>query len=141
MPMLPQSVVSEWKKLESSLPLLPEAERQKLSELIQSIRWTQENEAIRYFVPHGGQQEFFNLITQPGAFIVISGAGNGWGKSEMLAAIFAAIMWPTLAPPALAHPFITDWQYPKRARIYSTPAELEEIGSLQTAIKKLFPQD
>jgi hypothetical protein len=72
---------------------------------------------------------------------VISGAGNGWGKSEMLAAIFAAIMWPTLAPPALAHPFITDWQYPKRARIYSTPAELEEIGSLQTAIKKLFPQD
>lgn len=70
---------------------------------------------------------------------MISGAGNGWGKSEILAAIFAAIMWPTLAPQALAGPAFSDWKFPKRARIYSKPAELESIGSLQTAISRLFP--
>lgn len=71
---------------------------------------------------------------------MISGAGNGWGKSEILAAVFAAVMWPSLAPAALAGPTFSQWKYPKRARIYSKPAELEEIGSLQTAIARLFPK-
>lgn len=97
------------------------------------------HEQIRYFVPHGGQLEFLRLIEEPGAFIVVSGAGNGWGKSELLAAIFAAAMWPDLAPPALGH--FKEWTFPKRGRIYSKPAELEEIGSLQTAISRLFPKD
>lgn len=70
---------------------------------------------------------------------MISGAGNGWGKSEIMAAIFAAAMWPTLAPPALAISALQNWPHPKRGRIYSMPAELEAIGSLQTAIKRLFP--
>ena len=70
---------------------------------------------------------------------MISGAGNGWGKSEFIVALFAAVMWPQLAPPCFAHPALMDWKGPKRARIYSKPAELEEIGSLQTAIVKLFP--
>lgn len=102
------------------------------------IRWQQENEAIRFFVPHGGQQEFIHLID--GGFIVISGAGNGWGKSEILAAIFAAAMWPSIAPSCFATPALMDWKHPKRARIYSKPAELEQIGSLQTAITRLFPK-
>ncbi len=59
----------------------------------------------------------------------------------MLAAIFAAAMWPGMAPAALSIPSFKAWKYPKRARIYSGPAELEEIGSLQTAIKRLFPKD
>ncbi len=56
-----------------------------------------------------------------------------------MAAIFAATMWPQLAPPALATPALQDWKHPKRGRIYSKPAELEAIGSLQTAIERLFP--
>ena len=97
------------------------------------------DEKMRYFVTHGGQEEFFKLITDDGAFIVISGAGNGWGKSKFMVAMFAAAMWPALAPPCFAHKIFTDWKFPKRARIYSKPAELEEIGSLQTAIAELFP--
>lgn len=58
----------------------------------------------------------------------------------MLAAIFAAAMWPMMAPTELRIPALMDWQHPKRARIYSMPAELEEIGSLQTAIARLFPK-
>lgn len=102
--------------------------------------YRQRHERIRYFQPHGGQEDFLRLIAEPGAFIVVSGAGNGWGKSEILAAIFAAAMWPKLAAPCFAAPAFSDWKYPKRARIYSKPAELEEIGSLQTAIAKLFPK-
>lgn len=97
-------------------------------------------ERIRYFQPHGGQAEFIRLIEQEGAFIVVSGAGNGWGGSEMIVAIFAAIMWPQLAPASLRAPIFSEWQYPKRARIYSTPAELEEIGAIQTAAARLFPR-
>lgn len=58
----------------------------------------------------------------------------------MLAAIFAVAMWPMMAPASMAIPSFKDWKFPKRARIYSGPAELESIGSLQTAIARLFPK-
>lgn len=58
----------------------------------------------------------------------------------MMAAIFAAAIWPMLAPPELATPALQNWTAPKRGRIYSMPAELEKIGSLQTAIARLFPK-
>lgn len=58
----------------------------------------------------------------------------------MLAAILAAVMWPGMAPAPLRLPMLQDWKYPKQARIYSTPAELAENGSLQNAIARLFPK-
>lgn len=58
----------------------------------------------------------------------------------MIAAIVAAVLWPGMAPEPLRLPLFQNWSYPKRARIYSTPAELEEIGSLQTAIARIFPK-
>ena len=109
-----------------------------MANLLAKIRWSQQNEAIRWFVPHGGQEEFIRLLDDQ-ALLCLSGAGNGWGKSEVLAAILAAAIWPGLAPAGLAVPLFQNWTYPKRARVYSTPAELEAIGSLQTAIKRLFP--
>ena len=59
----------------------------------------------------------------------------------MLVAILAAAMWPGMAPASLRVPLLQDWKYPKQARIYSTPAELAENGSLQSAISRLFPRD
>ncbi len=112
----------------------------RLSQIYQELARRRLYERIRYFQPHGGQEEFIRLLADPEAFIVVSGAGNGWGKSELLVAIYAAIMWPQLAAPCFAHPALLEWRHPKRARIYSKPAELEEIGSLQTAIAKLFPR-
>ena len=97
-------------------------------------------QGIRWFEPNGGQEEFINLVAEPGGLIVVSGAGNGWGKSQLIVAIFAAIMWPDIAPSHFTkHEIFKSWPHPKRARIYSTPAELQEIGSLQTAITDLFP--
>lgn len=68
------------------------------------------------------------------------GAGNGWGKSELLAAILTVAFWPMMAPDSMKVPMLMDWTYPKVARIYSTPAELKANGSLQIAIEKLFPK-
>lgn len=121
------------------MPTFSEAERLKAVQFIQKVRWTQENEPIRFFQPHGGQEGFI-LELDPDTLVAISGAGNGWGKSEVLAAILAAAMWPALAPAPLKVPLLQEWRYPKRARIYSTPAELAAIGSLQTAIAKWFPK-
>lgn len=117
---------------------MSESERLRAAEWIARVRWTAENEAIRFFEPHGGQGEFLGLL-DPDCLVCISGAGNGWGKSELLAAILAAVMWPQMAPADLRLPMLQDWKFPKQARIYSTPAELAENGSLQNAIKRLFP--
>ena len=90
---------------------------------------------------HGGQEELLAEICRPGAYIVGTGAGNGWGKSKFVIAFLTALLWPDLAPAQFTkHDLITRWPHPKRARIISTPKEVEEIGSLQTAIAELFPK-
>lgn len=70
-----------------------------------------------------------------------AGAGNGWGKSKFVIAFLTAVCFPSMAPAAFTqHPMISNWPHPKRARIISTPKEVEEIGSIQTAIVDLFPK-
>lgn len=99
------------------------------------------DEKIRYFVPNGGQRRFIDELLRPGAFVVVNGSGNGGGKTYVLIALTAAISWASMAPPVFASsPIIQNWPYPKRLRICSTPAELAEIGSIQTTIKELFPK-
>lgn len=99
------------------------------------------DERIRYFVPNGGQRRFIDELLRPGAFIVTNGSANGGGKTYVLIALLAAVAFPSLAPECFASsPMIKNWPYPKRLRICSTPAELAEIGSIQTTIKELFPK-
>lgn len=110
-------------------------------EMVQQADRVLNHEGIRWFQPHGGQEEFIDLVAQPGGLVVVSGAGNGWGKSQLIVAIFAAIIWPDLAPSCFAkHQLFSNWPHPKRARIYSTPAELEDDGAIQIAIRQLFPR-
>lgn len=98
------------------------------------------HERIRYFRCHSGQIDLLAEICRPGAYIVGAGAGNGWGKSKFVIAFLAAICFPSLAPAEFAvHDLVKNWPYPKRARIISTPKEVEEIGSIQAAIVELFP--
>ena len=72
---------------------------------------------------------------------MIAGSGTGWGKSELMVAILAAIVWPQMAPPCFASPIFQKFPHEKRSRIISTPKEIESIGSLQNAIKRYFPTD
>lgn len=99
------------------------------------------HEAIRYWLPNGGQEKFLQEIFRPGSFVVVNGSGNGGGKTYSIVALAAAVMWPMLAPSCMANePLIKNWPHPKRARIISTPKEVEEIGSIQTTIQELFPK-
>lgn len=117
-----------------------EASREQSAIFLELAR-RERDERLRYFVPHGGQEDFISYMAKPGAFTVIAGSGNGWGKTQIIAAALAAIIWPKLAPPCFTqHELFNKWPYPKRARINSTPKELEAIGSLQVAIKDLFPK-
>ena len=70
----------------------------------------------------------------------MNGSGNGGGKSFIIVALTAAIMWPSLAAPCFAAGIFKKWPYPKRIRIISTPKEVEEIGAIQTAIQELWPR-
>lgn len=96
---------------------------------------------MRFFVLHGGQEALLDEICRPGGYVIGTGAGNGWGKSKFVVAFLAAVMFPQSAPAEFTkHDFIANWPHPKRARIISTPKEVEEIGSIQTAIAELFPK-
>lgn len=92
-------------------------------------------------MPNGGQRKFIDELMRDGAFVVVNGSGNGGGKTYVLIALLAAVAWPGMAPECFAKSTtIQAWPYPKRLRICSTPAELAEIGSIQTTIKELFPK-
>jgi phage terminase large subunit-like protein len=71
---------------------------------------------------------------------VVNGSGNGGGKTYGAVAIGGAIAWPDIAPKCLSGGILGDFPHPKRARIISTPKEVEEIGAIQTTIKELWPK-
>ncbi len=113
----------------------------ELDQITLELARRERDEKIRYFVPNGGQAKFIEELLRPGAFIVVNGSGNGGGKTYVLIALAASIAFPAMAPKCFASsPIIQNWPYPRRLRICSTPAELAEIGSIQTTIKELFPK-
>ena len=120
-------------------PAWSDSDERRLRELARIKAWRRANERLRYFIPNGGQLAFIDQMSQEEAFIVVNGSGNGAGKTYALVAIIAALCWPQLAPSCFGAGIFQRWPHPKRIRIVSTPKELEEIGSLQTAIKELFP--
>lgn len=114
---------------------------QRIRELIRLKLYLKKNEKMRYFVPNGGQQKWIDEISKPNAFIVVNGSGNGGGKTYGIVAALGAFFWPKIAPKCFQNPIFRDFPYPKRARIVSTPKEIEEVGSLQTAILELWPKN
>src|SRR3990172_9553816 len=110
----------------------------ELDQISLELARRERDEKLRYFVPNGGQAKFIEELLRPGAFVVANGSANGGGKTYVLVALLGAICYPLLAPPCFAKSeTIRNWPFPKRLRICSTPAELAEIGSIQTTIKEL----
>lgn len=128
-------------KLQAQLPTLSGPQLEQAAAEVRRILWTAQNEPLRFFVLHGGQEALLDEICRPGGYVIGTGAGNGWGKSKFVVAFLAAVMFPSSAPASFTkHDLIANWPHPKRARIISTPKEVEEIGSIQTAIQELFPK-
>lgn len=106
-------------------------------ELLQLLKYRQCNERLRYFKPNSSQKRWIDEIKRDDAFIAINAAGNGSGKTFGIIAILGALCWPELRPNCFDG---LNFKGPKRARIISTPKELEEVGSIQSTIEYLWPR-
>src|SRR5260221_5153651 len=113
---------------------------QQISELLDQMEWIQDNEPLQLFKPNEAQRRWINEIGREGCFICVNAAGNGSGKTYGIVAILGAFCWPDIAPLCFQHDTFIKFKGPKRARIISTPKELEEVGSLQTTIEALWPK-
>src|SRR3990167_3544686 len=97
-------------------------------------------EPLRFFRPNTAQERFINAIAEPESKIILFPAGNWVGKTAGAIATLASVTWPELGEHSCFRPDVFKrWPWPKRARIVSTPKELEIIGSVQTEIKKWWP--
>ena len=101
-------------------------------------------EPLRFFKPNAAQVKFLNAILDPGSRIILFPAGNWCGKTMSAIAALGACIWPNQAEyPIFNVPLFKNWEgqgYPKRARIVSTPKELEMNGSIQVEIDKWWPK-
>lgn len=100
-------------------------------------------EPLRFFKPNAAQERFLNAIAEKESEIILFPAGNWVGKTAAAIVALSACCWPEKAEHEVFNqPLFKNWEsfgYPKRARIISTPKELETIGSVQTEIKKWWP--
>lgn len=97
-------------------------------------------EPLRFFRPNGAQERFIKAITEPDARVIVFSAANWIGKTASAIATLGALMWPEMAEAeCFQDKLFKDWTsfgFVKRARIVSTPKELESIGSVQSEIRK-----
>ena len=94
---------------------------------------------IKYFNPNGPQEKFVNAIGQGDIFIGIFSAANGVGKTALMANILGSFIFDNSENPWFDYPIYKDFPYPKRARIASSSKNVEEIGAIQTELKRWFP--
>jgi phage terminase large subunit-like protein len=97
-------------------------------------------EPLRFFKPNNAQKRFISAIAEPEARIIVFASANWVGKTAAAIASLGALIWPEQAEDeCFNNPTFKNWQFPKLARIVSTPKELEIVGSVQTEIKKWWP--
>ena len=95
---------------------------------------------MKYFTPTGKQDECIQAIGGNEYFIVIFSAANAVGKSALMANVIGGCMFGSNDNPYFKYPFFENFPFPHRGRIVSTPKNIEEIGAIQTEIKKFWPK-
>ena len=94
---------------------------------------------LKWFTPTGSQDELIKVIGSGEYFVIVFSAANATGKTALMTSILGGFIFGSSENPYLNHPIFQNFPYPKRARIISTPKNLEEIGAIQTEIKKWWP--
>ncbi len=98
------------------------------------------NNMLKWFTPNGAQEKFVQGVGSGEVFISIFSAANGEGKTALMAMILGSMMFDNSENPWFDYPIFNEFPYPPRARIASTPKNVEEIGAIQTELKKWFPK-
>lgn len=122
---------------------LTDVERKELVEKLQiqdELERRIENNRLQYFTPTGKQEEFISEIGTNKHFIYVLSAANAVGKTALLVNILGNFIFDNPENDFFGLPLYKNFPYPKRARIVSTPKNLEEIGAIQTEIKKWWPK-
>jgi phage terminase large subunit-like protein len=101
-------------------------------------QWVKYN-PLYFFTPTGKQEEFIKVIGEGKHFVCILSAANAIGKTALMANILGGFIFGSNENPYLDYPLFNNFPYPHRARIASTPKNIEEIGAIQTEIKKWWP--
>ncbi len=96
---------------------------------------------LKWFTPNGAQEKFINKIGEGETFIGIFSAANGVGKTALLANILGNCIYKDTNNPFFKDKLYQDFPYPKRGRVVSSSKNVEEVGALQTEIKRWFPKD
>jgi len=123
--------------------LLTELERKDLIdklELKDELERRVSENRIHWFTPTGTQEQFIQAVGNGEHFICVLSAANAVGKTALLTNILGGFIFGQSDNPFLNQPLFKNFPYPHRARIVSTPKNLEEIGAIQTEIKKWWPK-
>lgn len=95
---------------------------------------------LKWFTPNGRQEECIQAVGSGDYFIIIFSAANGVGKTALMANILGSVIFGNPENPYFDYPIFKNFQYPRRGRIASTTKNVEEVGAIQTEIKRWFPQ-
>jgi len=101
-------------------------------------KWVEKNR-ITFFTPTGKQEEFLQIVGSGKNFVCIFSAANAEGKTALMVNILGGFIFGPSDNSYLEQPLFKNFTYPHRVRIASTPKNLEEIGAIQTEIKKWWP--
>jgi len=98
---------------------------------------------IKWFTPNGKQEEFIKMVGNKDVFIGVFSAGNGVGKTALMANVLGHLVYTQqyTENPWFDFPLFTDFSFPKRGRIASSKKNVEEVGAIQTEIKRWWPRN
>lgn len=95
---------------------------------------------LTWFTPNGKQEDFTKAVGNGECFIYIFSAANAVGKTALMASILGGCIFGPSDNPYLKYPLFDNFPYPKRARIASTPKNIEKIGAIQNEIVQWWPK-
>lgn len=99
----------------------------------------EKNNQLAWFTPNGAQESFVNNIAAGDVVIGIFSAANGVGKTALEIAMLGNILFPETVNPWFDKEFYKNFPFPHRGRIASSSKNVEEIGAIQTEIKRWWP--
>lgn len=100
-----------------------------------------ENNRLKYFTPTGIQEEFIRAVGSNDNFIIVFSAANAAGKTALMANILGACIFGQSENLYFNYSLFLNFPFIHRARIASTSKNIEEIGAIQTEIKKWWPKN
>lgn len=94
---------------------------------------------MRWYIPNGAQEEFINVIGNGDMYVGVASFANGVGKTALMVNVLAGFIFGKNENKYFDKPLFNRFPYIHRGRIISTTKNVEEIGAIQTEIKKWFP--